>query len=262
MEPGSEMRGSSTGRIRGLTTVLVTILLAGAFGAPAGPVAAQGVGEIPSRFSGGLALVNTQPLGSLETGPGWGLGLSAAWALDEERHFRLRGELVASIYGRDTRTVCLSETVGCLIEVDVNTDYSSFYFGVGPEVAVPLPGLELVLSATAGVGSFLVTSSVAGVSDADDRDLFTTEHFSDTFFAWSAGGELRVPVADMASVAVGVRYQRNGEASYVREGGVTLNPDNSVAVDAVTTDANQVVLSLGVAFHPFEGGTEELDDEG
>jgi hypothetical protein len=229
--------------------------------AMAGPVAAQGPGETPSRFSGGLTLVHTQPLGNLETGPGWGVGLSAAWALDEARVFRLRGELRAAIYGRDTRpNVCLSETVGCLIQVDVNTDYSSLFFGVGPEVAVPLGGSELVLDATAGVGSFLVTSSVEGVSDPDDQDLFTTENFSDTFFAWSAGGELRIRLTPVVSLALGAHYQYNGEASYVREGGVTLNPDGSVNVDAITTDANQMTFSLGVAFHPFVGWTEETDD--
>ena len=228
----------------------------------AAPAAAQrDVGErAPSRFSASFGVLNTQPLGELETGPGYGVALSGAWAVDAARRLRLRGELRAAIYGRDTRTVCLSETVGCLIEVDINTDYTTVYFGVGPEVAVPLFGSEVVLDATAGVASFGVTSSLRGVSDPEGENLLTTNHFSDTFFAWSAGGELRVPVSSVISLALGARYQHNGEASYVREGGVTRNPDGSIDIDAITTGANQMALTLGVVFHPYAGWGEDGDD--
>lgn len=244
-------------------TVAGLIAAAVAMAVTAAPAAAQRAeADHRSRFSGSIAILNTQPLGSLETGPGIGVGLSAAWALDGARRFRVRGELRAAIYGRDTRTACLSETVGCLIEVDIHTDYSSFYFGVGPEVAVPLFGSTLVLDATAGVGSFAVNSSVRGVSDPDAENLLTTENFSDTFFAWSAGGEIRVPVSAVVSIGLGARYQHNGEASYVREGGVTQDTDGSVVVDAITTDANQMAITLGVAFHPFVGWTADRDDDG
>lgn len=220
----------------------------------AGPSSAQGPGEpVRSRLSGSLSVLNTQPLGNLATGPGIGVDLSASWALDAERRLRVRGELRAGIYGRDTRRVCLSQAVGCLIEVDINTDYTTFYFGAGPEVAFPVLGTTLVLDATAGVASFDASSSVEGTSDTDNEDLFRTDHFSDTFFAWSAGGEVRVPVSRQFAIALGAHYQHNGQASYVPEGGVTQNPDGSVAVDVRTTDANQMAFTLGVAFHPFVG---------
>lgn len=45
------------------------------------PAAAQGTREpTHSPFSGGIATLNTQPLGSLATGPGAGVDVSAAWA--------------------------------------------------------------------------------------------------------------------------------------------------------------------------------------
>ena len=223
--------------------------------AAARPVSAQVPGSrVPSRLSGSLALVNTQPLGELATGPGLGVALSAALAVNSTRRLRVRGELRAAIYGRDTRTACLSETVGCLIQVDINTDYTTLYFGLGPELAVPLLGSTLVFDATAGVANFSASSSVEGTSSSDTEDLFKTDHFSDTFFAWSLGSELRVPVSAQFSIALGAHYQHNGEASYVPEGGVTQNPDGSVAVNALTTDANQMAFTLGVAFHPLTGG--------
>ncbi len=244
------------GSARWLPLLLAAVLAA------ASPLAAQArMDQTPSRFSGSLTFLNTQPLGALEVGPGFGMGLSVSGALDPARILRIRGEMRVAFYGRDTRTVCLSQTVGCLIEVDVNTDYTSYYFGAGPELAFPILGSTLVLDATAGVGGFAVTSSVQGISDPDNQDLFTTKNFDDSFFAWTVGGELRVPIAPIVSIAMGVRYQHNGETSYVREGGVTLNGDGSVAVDAITTDANQMALTLGIAFHPFQGWTEKLGDD-
>lgn len=48
----------------------------------------------------------------------------------------------------------------------------------------------------------------------------------------------------------------------MREGGVRKNPDGSVNVDAITTDANQLAITLGVAFHPFVGWADDPDDDG
>lgn len=242
--------GRAVLRARGVGTLVLLAALGQAAPAAAQSDSAQ---TAPARFSGGLALMNTQPLGALATGPGWGVSITGALALDGARRLRIRGDLRAGLYGRDTRTVCLSQTIGCLIQADVNTDYTSFYFGVGPELAVPVLGSLLVLDATAGVGSFGVASSLEGTSDLDSQALFRTNHFSDTFFAWSVGGELRVPVTRDVAVALGTHYLRNGEASYVPEGGVTLNGDGSVNVDVRTTDANQMVLTLGIAVQPRVG---------
>lgn len=242
--------------------VLLSVLLfAAALAAPV-PATAQGEELTYSPFSASLAFLSTQPLGELRTGPGFGVGITAAWALDPARRLRVRGELRAATYGRETRTACLSATVGCLIEVDIHTDYTSFFVGAGPELAVPVLGTTLVLDATAGYGSFSVRSSVRGISDPDSEDLLTTTNFDDGFFAWSAGGEVRVPFASQFSISLGGQYQHNGRASYVREGGITTNPDGSLNVEAMTTDANQFVLTLGVAFHPFTGWMQRLGDDG
>lgn len=211
-----------------------------------------------SRFSGSLTLLNTQPMGSLSTGPGIGVGVSGAWALDPAHMLRLRGEFRGAVYGWESRRACLSQTVSCLIEVDINTSYNTMYLGAGPELALPLGPAQLVLDATAGVASFTVSSSVQGVSDSEST--LNTNNFSDNFFAWSAGGELRIPVGRQVSIALGAHYQRNGYASYVNEGGITVNPDGSLDIDARTTDANLLAITLGVAFHPFAGWTED-DDE-
>lgn len=225
-----------------LVIALGAALLAG----PAASLAAQeGTG---SRFSGSAAVMNTQPLGELRTGPGFGLALSAAYALDANRIFRLRGEVRGGMYDHDSRELCLGGDIGCWIRLDLNTSYASLYGGLGPEIALPLGPMDLVLAATGGVGAFSVTSSLEGV---DDNDSFgDTNHFQDSFFAWSAGGELRVPVSRKVAVALGSHYQHNGRASYVVEGGITERSDGTLAVTPITTDANMIAITLGVAVRP------------
>ncbi len=223
-----------------------------ALGALPSPGTAQATGRVMSRFSASAALLDTQPLGGLKTGPGVGLAGSVAWALDPARVVRLRAEFRGAIYGMDRREFCLSQPIGCWIHVSVNTTYSSVFFGGGPELALPLGRSEIVLDATAGLGYFGVSSSLDGVSGGGDG-VFDTSHFHDTFLAWSTGGELRLPVYRQVSLALGTHYQHNGRVSYVREGDITQNGDGTLDVRSTTTDANMIAITLGVAFRPFSG---------
>lgn len=244
-----------------IATVVAAALAPSLAAAQAGPALALDSLPERSRFSATAALLNTQPLGTLDTGPGIGLAVAAAWALDPAHRIRLQAEMRGAGYGSERRRACLSETVGCLIQLDVTTSYTTFYFGVGPELALPLFGAELILEGTAGLGSFAVTSSVEGVSDPEEENLFSTTNFQDDFFAWSAGGELRIPVGRTISISLGTHYQHNGQASYVPEGGISLNPDGSLDIAALTGDANLVAITLGLAFRPHVGWTDDLAQE-
>ncbi|NIQ57916.1 MAG: hypothetical protein GWN71_32430 [Gammaproteobacteria bacterium] len=206
------------------------------------PAAGQG-----SRVSGSVALLDTQPLGQLATGPGVGLAAAASWALDPARIFRVRGDFRVASYGYDNREVCLGGGVGCWIRVDVNTNYTFLYGGLGPEIAVPMPGFELLLVGSAGLARFAVESSLEGV-DEHDEDFGDTVHFRDHVFGWSTGGEVRIPVSSRIAVSLGTYYHHNGTASYVPDGGISENPDGTLAIRARTTDANLVALTLGIGF--------------
>jgi hypothetical protein len=219
-------------------------------------LAASGLGaQAPQAgpFTAGIGLLNTQPLAGLRTGPGIGIGLMGAVAHPRAPWIRLRADLRLSSYGMDRHQACLSQTVGCWIQVDITTNYHTIYGGIGPELAFPVLGSELVVAATGGVGYFGVSSSLSGVDDGGSGFGDTT-HFDDAFFAWSAGSELRVPVSRTVALAAGVQYQHNGRASYVVDGGVTENPDGSLNVPPVTGDANLVAITLGVAIRPQRGG--------
>lgn len=213
------------------------------------PAAAVGA-QTPylSRVSGSVGVLDTQPLGRLATGPGVGIAAAASWALDPARIFRVRGEVRAATYGYDDREVCLGGGVGCWIRVDINTNYTYLFAGAGPEVALPLPGFDLLLVGTAGLGRFAVQSSFEGVDERND--LGTTTHFRDHFFAWAAGAELRIPIASRVALSAGTYYHGNGRASYVPDEGITENADGTLDVPVRHTDANLIALTLGVAFRP------------
>lgn len=239
-------------------TVLVPAALAALLILPV-PALAQHHGDREperSRFSGSLSFMNTQPLGDLRTGPGFGAAASAAWALDSAHRFRIRGDFRVAGYGHEERRVCAGGAIGCWIQLDVNTTYSNVYGGIGPEIALPVLGTELVLDATAGVGYFGVSSSLEGIND--NESFGTTNHHDDAVFAWSAGGELRIPVSREIGIAIGTHYLHNGQASYVVEGGISQNPDGSLNVVPLNTEANMVAITVGISVWPTIG--EDDDD--
>lgn len=220
---------------------------------PASLVAQDGAHTLPrSRFSGTLALLNTQPVGTLRSGPGIGIAGSAAYALDPARVFRIRGEMRGAIYDHENREVCLSSTVGCRIVLDLNTSYTTFFLGIGPEVVLPIGPVELALDGTVGWGAYTTSSSLSGV-DENDEDFGDTTNYDDNVLAWSTGGELRIPIRPTFGIAVGAHYQHNGEMSYLTEGGITDNPDGSITMDPITSDANFVAITLGISFTPRVG---------
>ena len=206
-----------------------------------------------SRYTGSLALLNTQPLGELSTGPGLGVLLGGAYALDQGRIFHIRGELRGSMYGHENREVCFSSTVGCRVLLDLSTSYSALYLGLGPQLLVPVGAARLALVGTVGVGGFTTSSSLSGV-DEHDEDIGNTTNHQDYTLAWSTGGELRIPVTDRFALTVGGQYQHNGVMSYLREGGITDNPDGTLTLDPQRTDANMVAIYLGVTVRSFGGG--------
>lgn len=215
------------------------------------PVAVTAQDPGRSRLSGGIALLNTQPLGDLRTGPGIGLALSGAWALDRSHRLRIRGDVRLSTYGHERRRFCINETIGCWIQVDVDTDFNTIYAGVGPELALSVLGTELVLDATAGLGHFGVVSTLQGIDDSES--IATTNHYQDYVFAWATGGELRIPVSRVLAISLGTHYVHNGRASYVVEGGITQSSDGTLNISPLTTDANMVAITLGITFRPTVG---------
>lgn len=216
----------------------------------AGPGAAQDPDLRPVRARAGGSFTIAVPTGEFAdyVGTGWGVAGHFALGVAGEGVLGLRLEGGYVNYGRETQRVCLSRTVGCRIEVDLTTNNDIMYVNVGPELTLPFGPVQPYANLSAGLAYFATTSSVNGTSNSDNDDFARTTNFDDFTFAWNAGTGLRIelPWGDAPIwLDFGVRYHTNGEAEYLREGGITDNPDGSIDIDAIRSEANLVAIQIG-----------------
>lgn len=255
--------GMSSGR-----RLVVTALLAGTafFGGTADASAQRRAepDEHPRMHAGG-ALMLAQPLGAFDRYVGLGGGIDGFFrvGLDEAGivGVRLQGGFVN--YGNETREVCLSQTVGCRIVVDLTTSNNILFFGIGPEIGAPAGPLRLYANGTAGFSYFSTDSNVSG--DLDFEPFATTRNFGDGGFALTAGGGIQLHLArtDGATIGLdlGASYQRNGFREYLTEGGITDLPDGSIRLDVKRSRADLLLWRLGVTVG-FRGGGETHSPRG
>lgn len=211
------------------------------------------------RMHAGGAIMLAQPMGAFDRYVGLGGGLDGFFriSLDEEQvvSLRLQGGFVN--YGSETREVCLSQTVGCRIVVDLTTSNNIFFFGIGPELGAPAGPLRLYVDGTVGFSYFSTDSNVSG--DLDFEPFASTRNFGDGGFAWSGGGGLQVHVAETDSgvsigLDMGASYQSNGRREYLTEGGITDLPDGSIRLDVKRSRADLLLWRLGVTVGFGVGG--------
>ncbi|MDX1568597.1 MAG: hypothetical protein R3223_12400 [Longimicrobiales bacterium] len=204
--------------------------------------------EEPRVFVGG-GLWFAQPRGEFAdyVDSGFGLDLNARIAFDEAGVVSLRGDLGFLQYGRETRQVCFSATVGCRILLDLTTSNDIFVGGIGPEVAIPGRTLRPYLFGTIGFTYFSTRSSLEGTSGTEE--IAETENFGDGTLAWVGGGGMdirlsrgRVPV----DLDLGVEYHSNGSAEYLREGDIIDNPDGSITLLPTKSETNFTTFRIGV----------------
>ncbi|MFP3947722.1 MAG: hypothetical protein ACOC8K_07570 [Gemmatimonadota bacterium] len=215
--------------------------------------------EEPRVFVGG-GLWFAQPRGEFAdyVDSGFGLDLNGRIAFDEAGVVSLRGDLGFIQYGRETRQVCFSATVGCRILLDLTTSNDILVGGIGPEVAVPGRTLRPYLFGTIGFAYFSTRSSLEGTSNAEE--IAETENFGDGTLAWVGGGGMdirlsrgRVPV----DLDLGVEHHSNGSAEYLREGDIVDNPDGSITLLPTRSETNFTTFRIGIRVGiPRDAGEE------
>jgi len=228
-------------------TTLSTALLAAA-----APLPAQTPPLKPERGYGGLAFVIAVPTGAFDdyVGTGFGAGGSFTLGLDHARMLGLRVDGGFINYGRETKRVCFSQTVGCRVEVDLTTNNNIFYGGVGPELTVPSGMLRPYVHAGIGFAYFATTSSVDDLGGGDGN-IASTTNFDDVTFAWLAGGGLRIRLSSGKTpvhLDFGAEYHGNGEVEYLTKGGITDNPDGTIKLDPIRSEADLLAIRIGVSF--------------
>ena len=214
------------------------------------PLPAQELRPLRGLVGGGLIIAS--PVGEFDDyiGVGWGIGGHFLFRLDPEGLVSFRADAGFVNYGHERKRVCLSPTVGCRIEVDLTTSNDIMYLNVGPQFAVPGGPLQPYINASIGFAYFATISSIDDVNGGG-QDIARTTNFDDFTFSWQVGSGLRIPVSAgrlPIFIDLGARYNLNGEVEYLTEGGIIDNPDGSITLNPVRSDANLVTFVIGASF--------------
>lgn len=216
------------------------------------PAHAQRRGERdgpPRAFAGGTLQVG-EPVGEFRdhVDTGFGIGGHFLYALDRAGGVGLRVDGGMINYGNEHRTVPLSSTIGGRITADLTTSNNILLLGAGPQLMLPTGRLRPYAFGTAGIAYFVTESSLRG-----DRggDVFaTTNNFDDLTFAFGGGAGLYIPLRrgrTPISVDVGARFQRNGQARYLREGSIRDNPDGTISFTPIESETDLLTFQVGLS---------------
>ena len=127
-----------------------------------------------------------------------------------------------------------------------NTESYITSLRAGPQLALPLGPVQFY-GFWAGGFSYFATD--ANPDDACECAFTQTLH-DDLTWVSEVGGGVRVALGRWPSrpaLDLGVRAMRNGLASYVTGGGVTQNSDGTFTVRPIRSEANLLLIQLGVS---------------
>jgi hypothetical protein len=212
--------------------------------AQAGPT--RRTNQLPRAY-GDINFAVSQPLGAFNDfiGEGYGITGGFVWNFDRDRVFGLRAEGGFVQYGNERVDGCL---VTCRVPVDVNTSNDIIFAGIGPQISVPAGFFRPYLNATAGLSYFYTHSSVSS-NNGYEGDYDHTNH-DDAVFALTGGGGFLIPLSMRRTpvlLDLGATFHRNGEATYLRKGSITDNPDGSININPIRSEANFITYRIGVS---------------
>lgn len=203
----------------------------------------------PHRFQAGGHLDLAIPQGQFAkfVDLGGGIGGWVAVNLDRRGMFALKLDGSFLLYGQETRRRPLSQTVP-FVTVDVTTSNNIYVLGFGPVITLAQGGIRPYIAGTIGFSYFVTESSVKGSNNTDSFAKST--NFDDFTFAWTGGGGIRFRVSKgrvPVFIDVGTEYHRNGQATYLREGGITDDGNGNVIIRPIRSETNLLLVKLGVS---------------
>lgn len=222
-----------------------------------GTAAAQETPDPRFFLGGGLWFARPEGEFARYVDSGFGLDVNGRLSLDEAGIVSLRGDLGFIQYGRETRQVCFSATVGCRILLDLTTSNDIFVGGIGSEVALPGRALRPYAFGEIGFSYFSTRSSLEGTTDS--QDIAETENYGDGTLAWIAGGGVDVRLSrgrHPIDLDLGVEYHANGRAEYLREGDIVDNPDGSITLFPTRSETDFTTFRVGIRVGIPSGGDE------
>lgn len=226
------------------------LVVAAVLGATA--VSTAGAQLVEARAPRGLLGINAQlarPVGEFQRYVDWGGGLQlyGVLHLDPNRMFGIRVDGAFLIYGHESYQTPLGPRIARIL-VDVDTDNYIFSLGVGPQITIGRGALRPYAFGTAGFSYFATISSVGG--SADVGDFASTTNFDDLTFALAAGGGILLRVSrgkHPVALDLSVQSTRNGQAEYLRRGGIVEEPDGTLVLFPIRSETNLVTFRAGVA---------------
>ena len=180
---------------------------------------------------------------------GIGIGGGLAYALDPAGVLRVRLDGGFLVYGHERQRVCVSDLIGCRVLADLTTSNHIAFADIGAEVGVNLGPIRPYVGLSRGISYFETSSSLDGIDDYDESILNTT-NFDDLVWGWKSRAGLQFQVSRGRTpvyLDVGAIYHENGQAEYLTEGDIQDNPDGSITVFPVFSEANLVTMQFGVS---------------
>ncbi|MEZ4414177.1 MAG: hypothetical protein R3E10_00330 [Gemmatimonadota bacterium] len=213
-----------------------------------------------------LGLLVGDPVGEFSefVDDGWGIGGGLGYAIDPAGIFRVRVDGGVLVYGRERQEVCISDLVGCRVIADLTTTNQIAFADLGAEVGIDLGGVRPYVGVARGLSYFQTTSSLNGVDDFERDGVFDTTNFDDLVWGWKSRAGLQFRVSRGRTpvyLDVSAIYHENGEAEYLTEGDIQDNPDGSITVFPVFSEANLVTFQMGVSIG-LGGSSRDHYDEG
>jgi hypothetical protein len=248
------MFASSVARAAMIVVAAATPLFAQDTTAGCGCVVIQGQHE-PSAFarrsSGALSIIQSRPQDAFADHIGLGYGVNGTYLfrLDNRGVFSLRADAGFLQYGRESKRVPLSSTIGGRVQVDVSTNNYIVPISIGPQITRPTGSVRPYANAGVGGQFFFTQSSVEG---SDDIGSFAnTTNQWDRTLTWVAGGGVYVPVYQRrvnVLLDIGAQYVNGGRARYLKPGSIEDLPDNQIRITPMESQTHMVLVRVGVRF--------------
>jgi hypothetical protein len=210
----------------------------------------RGIRELEGRCcTVGLYGTLARPIGEFQRYVDLAGGLGGYWLtyVDRNRVLGLRVEGSWMLYGYESYTVPFGPNVGRVL-IDVNTTNMIAGAGLGPQLAVDWGRLRPYVYGTVGFSYFATVSSVEGGASAEP--FAETTNFDDFTFTAATGAGTLVRLSRgrrLVWLDLSVEQRFNGEADYLREGGIIENGDGSIAIVPIRSDTDLMSFRLGIA---------------
>jgi hypothetical protein len=210
------------------------------------------IGPRRSPVFGGASIVYGRPSGAFAdyVEQGFGVDGFGRWKVDRRGVFSLGLEGGWLQYGRETKRVPLSSTIG-RVEVDVTTSNNIIFLGAGPQLMAPSGALRPYINGSAGFSYLFTESSV----DGDDRDygygndgsFAKSTNYSDFVFATTGGAGVYIPFGAQrrAGLDIGVRYHNSGRGKYLKEGSIVDRPGTTPLIFPIESETHLLSWRIG-----------------